>query len=281
MQRRDLLGLAVLPWLGACAAPAGRDRDGVQADPDGARLAAVIAGAHRDEANRARDPARHPFETLRFFGVAPGQTVIEVAPGAGWYTEILAPYLRGNGRLYAAHYPADARDEERRLARKRFSAKLAASPALYGEVRLGTQPVDERGFVDVAPPGGADRVLTFRNVHNWLEDGHLDASLRAFHAVLKPGGVLGVEEHRAPPGTPLQRMIATGYVTEALVIERAQAVGFTLSGHSEVNANPRDSHDHPNGVWSLPPTLRGGTVDRERFLAIGESDRMTLRFIKA
>ncbi|MDZ5457978.1 class I SAM-dependent methyltransferase [Azohydromonas lata] len=151
---------------------------------------------------------------------------------------------------------------------------------MYGDVRLGTQPVDARGFLDIAPEGGADRVLTFRNVHNWLQDGHLDASLRAFRAALKPGGVLGIEEHRAPPGTSLEHMNATGYVTEALVIERAQAAGFKLAGRSEINANPRDSHDHPDGVWSLPPTLRGGAVDRERFLAIGESDRMTLKFVK-
>jgi predicted methyltransferase len=279
MRRRDLIGLTALPWLGACATPRGRAT--AKADPDGARLAAVIAGVHRSEANRARDAARHPFETLRFFGVAPGQSVIEVAPGAGWYTEILAPYLRGNGTLYAAHYPANAPDEGRRTSRDNYARKLAAAPSLYGEVRLGTQPVAQHRFIGIAPEGGADRVLTFRNVHNWLEDGHLDASLRAFHAVLKPGGVLGVEEHRAPPGTPLARTIATGYVSESLVIERAQAAGFVFSGRSEINANPRDNHDHPNGVWSLPPTLRGGAIDRERFLAIGESDRMTLRFTKA
>lgn len=280
MQRRTLLGLVALPTLGACAGRPPRDPDAAPADAQGARLAAVIAGPQRSAANRARDAARHPYETLRFFGVAPGQTVIEIAPGGGWYTEILAPYLRGNGRLYAAHYPADAMDPGRRQSRERFAAKLAAEPAVYGEVHLGTQPVDARGFIDVAPAGGADRVLTFRNVHNWLQDGHLDASLRAFHAVLKPGGVLGVEEHRAPPGTPLERMMATGYVTEALVVERAQAAGFKLVGRSEINANPRDSHDHPDGVWSLPPTLRGGAVERERFLAIGESDRMTLKFVK-
>lgn len=123
-------------------------------------------------------------------------------------------------------------------------------------------------------------MLTFRNVHNWIEDGHLDETLRAFFAVLKPGGVLGVEEHRAPAGTPLARVISTGYVPEALVIDHARAAGFQLSGRSEINANPRDTKDHPNGVWSLPPTLRGGDTDRAKFVAIGESDRMTLKFVK-
>ena len=240
----------------------------------------MIAGAHRSADNRARDGARHPFETLRFFGLAPAQTVVEISPGAGWYTEILAPYLRDHGRLYAAHYPADAPAESQRIARARFEEKLLARPQLYDRVRLGTQPADGRGFVDIAPADGADLVLTFRNVHNWIEAGQLDAMLQAFFAVLKPGGLLGVEEHRAAPGTSLARVMASGYVPESLVIDRARAAGFELAGRSEINANPRDSRDHPDGVWSLPPTLRGGAAERERFLAIGESDRMTLKFVK-
>ncbi|KQV85655.1 methyltransferase [Rhizobacter sp. Root1221] len=243
-----------------------------------ADLAAVLDGPQRGAANRTRDAARHPLQTLTFFGLAPGQTVIEVAPGAGWYTEILAPYLRDQGHLYAAHYPADDPREEARTARARFAAKLAAAPATYDRVVLGTLPV--KAFTDISPPGGADLVLTFRNVHNWIEAGHLDDTLKAFHAVLKPGGVLGVEEHRAPPGTPLARVIASGYVPEELVIAHARAAGFEFVGRSDVNANPLDTHDHPNGVWSLPPTLRGGDTGRERFLAIGESDRMTLKFRK-
>jgi predicted methyltransferase len=240
----------------------------------------VLAGPQRSAANRARDAARHPFETLRFFGLQPEQTVVEVSPGGGWYTEILAPYLRERGRFYAAHYPQDADTDYQRKGRAAFDAKLAADPAVYERVRVGTQPTRGHGFLGIAPPGGADLVLTFRNVHNWIEAGHLQDSLRAFLDMLKPGGALGVEEHRAPPGTPLPRIIGSGYVPQDWLVEKARAVGFEFGGSSEINANPKDTKDHPNGVWSLPPTLRGGDVDRARFMAIGESDRMTLRLVK-
>jgi predicted methyltransferase len=270
MQRRTFT--AALAALAAKPLP-------LHAQAADAALMAAIAGPQRSAANRARDAARHPFETLRFFGLTPTQTVVEAAPGGGWFTEILAPCLRESGRLYAAHEPADDPSEYRRRSRRAFDDKLARNPELYDRVVVGTLPRTPR-FADIAPAGGADLVLTFRNVHNWLEDGHLEATLSAFHKVLKPGGVLGVEEHRAPPGTPLERMKASGYVTEELVIERVRAAGFELAARSEVNANPRDTHDHPNGVWSLPPTLRGGEADRARFIAIGESDRMTHRYVK-
>jgi predicted methyltransferase len=249
-----------------------------QGDID-AGLRSALAGAHRGAANRARDAARHPVETLRFFGLQPSQQVIEIAPGGGWYTEILAPYLRDHGRLYAAHEAADDADEYRRRGRRSFDEKLARNPELYDRVKVGLLPRTPR-FTDIAPPGGADLVLTFRNVHNWIEAGHLEESLRAFHAVLKPGGLLGVEEHRAPPGSSLDWIKKNGYVSEDLLIERARAAGFRLDARSEVNANPRDTKDHPHGVWSLPPTLRGGELDRERYLAIGESDRFTHRYVK-
>ena len=242
-------------------------------------LRQAIDGPQRSPANRARDAARHPADTLRFFGLSPQQTVVEIAPGGGWYTEILAPYLRDHGRLVAAHHATDDPDSAHRRARAQFGDKLAQDPGVYGRVKVATLP-SATTVAPIAPDASADLVLTFRNVHNWIEAGHLDESLRAFHAVLKPGGVLGVEEHRAPPGTPLARTIATGYVTEDFLVERAQAAGFELVARSEVNANPRDTHDHPDGVWSLPPVLRGGDVGRDAFLAIGESDRMTLKFRK-
>jgi len=250
-------------------------------DPDGALLAQAIAGPQRLPDERARDAARHPFETLRFFGIEPDMAVVEVAPGAGWFTAILAPYLRAQGRLYAAHYGRSDASDYRRRSREGFDARLAADPARYDKVVVGEMPGPDHGFRGIAPPGGADLVLTFRNLHNWMKAGHLDHSLRAFRDVLGQHGVLGIVEHRAAPGTSIGQMIDSGYVTEAFVVERARAAGFVLEASSEVNANPRDTRDHPHGVWSLPPTLRGGTRDRERFLAIGESDRMTLRFRKA
>jgi predicted methyltransferase len=221
---------------------------------------------------------RHPRETLLFFGLRADQKVIELSPGGGWYTEILAPVLRERGTLYAAHSPRDGTAYELK-SRTAFEDKLKTAPALYDRVQLGTLPKGA-SFADISVPGGADLVLTFRNVHNWIEEGHLDATLKAVYAVLKPGGVLGVEEHRASPGITLEQIRKTGYVSEAFVIERAQAAGFELAGRSEVNANPKDSHEHPHGVWSLPPTLRGGEVERAKYLAIGESDRMTLKFVK-
>lgn len=284
LTRRAVAALLMSPMLATGQPVPATKPSRAVADPDGRRLRAILDGPQRSTAARARDTARHPFETLRFFGLAPAQTVIEISPGGGWYTEILAPYLRERGRLYAAHFPTDATEEYARRGRARFVEKLRAEPAVYDRVVLGALSGDGRTLSGIAPrvaaQGGADLVLTFRNVHNWIEAGHLDDTLRAFHAVLKPGGVLGVEEHRAPDGLPLARIIDSGYVPEAFVIDRARAAGFVLEARSEVNANPRDTKDHANGVWSLPPTLRGGAVGRDAFVAIGESDRMTLKFRK-
>lgn len=268
MKLSSMLLTAMLLLCGAAAT----------AQPIDTLLDQAIAGPQRSQANKARDAARHPKETLLFFGLQPGQKVIEIAPGGGWYTEILAPVLRDKGALYAAHYPQGG-SEEQRKSRAAFEAKLKANPALYDQVKLGTLPL-KAGFTNITVPSGADLVLTFRNVHNWIEAGHLDETLKAFFAALRPGGVLGVEEHRAPPGATLEQIKQSGYVPEAYVIEHAQAAGFELLARSEINANPRDTHAHPHGVWSLPPTLRGGDVDRATYLAIGESDRMTLKFGK-
>jgi predicted methyltransferase len=217
---------------------------------------------------------------LQFFDLGPTQAVLEIAPGGGWYTDILAPYLHDAGQLYEAQYlstSADlaAEDSDTDAAYRR---KLASAPAVYGNVVVGTLHAGR--FIGFDAHERFDRVLTFRNIHNWIKDGQFDANLRAFHDALKQGGVLGVEEHRARPGTTVQQMIDSGYVTEAYVIEHAQAAGFVLVARSEINANPKDTKDYPHGVWSLPPTYRGGVVDRSRYAAIGESDRMTLKFVK-
>lgn len=277
VSRRRLIGAALLVGPLGAAWPGAR----AQADDaDGAALRAAITAPHRSAANRARDVFRHPYETLRFFGLRPEHTVVEVSPGGGWYTEILAPYLRERGRLVAAHYARDAASESQRTGRARFEEKLAAAPALYDRTVVVTQPGPGHGFIGELASGSADLVLTFRNIHNWIEAGHLEGSLRAFHAALRPGGVLGVEEHRAVPGTSVEQMMRSGYVEQDWFVRQAQAAGFVLDGASEANANPRDTRDHPHGVWSLPPTLRGGEADRARYVAIGESDRMTLRLLK-
>ena len=247
---------------------------------DTAALQAALDAPHRSAANRARDVFRNPLQTLQFFGLRPDHTVIELTPGAGWYTEILAPLLRDKGRYVAAHFAADHANAGARRARANFEARLAQTPALYGRAVVGSLPKDGRFGADVAPAGGADLVVTFRNVHNWLADSSLDTLLQACLAVLKPGGVLGVVDHRAAPGTPVALMMKSGYVTEALMEERATTAGFRPAGRSAVNANPRDTRDHAHGVWSLPPTLAGKDVDRERFVAIGESDRFTHRYRK-
>lgn len=272
-RRHFLARLAALPTLGIVRPLHASLQDDDQA------LRTLIASPHRSEAHRTRDAARHPYDTLRFFGIEPHHTVIEITPGTGWFTEILAPYLRERGRYIAAHYAQDAPLAYRRKLREDFEARLAARPDLYDRVQIGHfTPQGTLEGVQLA--GGADRVLTFRNVHNWLEAGHLDTSLRAFNHALKIGGMLGVEEHRAAQGTSVEEMKRSGYVTESLMSRQAMTAGFELTGRSEVNANPRDTRDHPHGVWSLPPTLRGGEVDRARFLAIGESDRFTHRYTK-
>lgn len=254
---------------------------GAPADP---ALDALVAGPQRSADNRARDAWRHPAETLRFFGVRPDAHVLELAPGGGWYTEILAPYLREQGKLYTAHYPRDDSADYRRQRRASFEALLASQPAVFDRVMSGTLPAAPfTGMDGLTFERPLDAVLTFRNVHNWLEDGHLDDRLKLFFNLLRPGGVLGIEDHRAAPGTPLARQIQSGYLTEALVVEHARLAGFELVGRSELNANPRDTKDYADGVWALPPTLRGapaGSAERARRQAIGESDRMTLKFVK-
>jgi len=236
-----------------------------------------LQGEHRTPEFAERDVWRHPAETLTFFDVDPAMTVVEIWPGGGWYTEILAPLMQ-EGTFYAAHFPTGIGVKFFDLSRQRFEEKLLSLPKVYGKVKLSTfDPA--RGQL-LTPEATADRVLTFRNVHNWLRTDSEQQAFNLFYQALKPGGILGVVEHRAKEGTTRQAMLASGYMTEAYVIELAENAGFVLEAKSDINANPKDSADHPAGVWTLPPTLRLGSENQEKYLAIGESDRMTLKFRK-
>ena len=271
--------LAVLLALGAPVAAHAEDAAAVAADA-AASLERAIKGDWRTPANVARDSYRHPAETLEFFGLKPDQTVIEITPGGGWYSEILAPFLRDRGVYVAAIVDPAAvaegsgRDYQQR-SRDGLEKKFAASPALYDKAKVVAYSPAAPVF---GAPGSADRVLTFRNVHNWRSAGQAEGMFKGFFDVLKPGGVLGVVEHRARRDVPADDN--SGYVGEAQVIALAEAAGFRLDGKSEVNANPRDTKDHPNGVWTLPPSNNHDPRDAARYKAIGESDRMTLRFVK-
>jgi predicted methyltransferase len=278
LSRACLLGLvlATAAPLAQAATPA--DAASVPA-PDAA-LQAAIDGSWRDPANTARDAHRHPGQTLAFFGIEPDMTVVEITPGGGWYAEILAPYLKERGKYVAAvvdpgAYEAGRQRDYYQKGKDGLAKKFAGAPAQF----------DQAAVVDYDPkapafgaPGSADMVLTFRNVHNWRGAGQAEGMFKAFHEVLKPGGVLGVVEHRAKADVPAEDK--SGYVGTDQVIALAKAAGFELAASSEVNANPRDTRDHPNGVWTLPPSNNHPEADRAKYQAIGESDRMTLRFVK-
>jgi len=266
MERRTAIGLLVLAACGPALA-------------DDA-LKAAITSAQRTPAFVARDSWRHPYETLTFFGIRNDMTVVELSPGAGWYTEILAPYLREHGKLtLAADDPQSSWPYYRRSA-ERLQAKLLAKPALYDRVQVGA--FEPPRLVQIAPAGSVDMVLTFRNVHNWAAEGEaaVKAVFKSVYDSLKPGGVFGVIDHRLPADKVQDAKASSGYVHTAYVTRLAQSVGFTLSASSEINANPKDSADHDEGVWALPPTYANKDKDRARYAGIGESDRMTLRFVK-
>jgi predicted methyltransferase len=239
-----------------------------------------LDGSHRAPGNAARNRYRHPKETLTFFGLDPSMSVVEIWPSGGWYLEILAPLLRDGGKYYAAGFALTAKrtPEWRKKMQRKLQEKLATRPDLYDRVVVTELSIPER--TEMAPPGTADMVLTFRNVHNWMKGAYAPAMFEAMFRALKPGGVLGVVEHRAKKGTSRNQMIESGYVTEAHVKKLAERAGFRFVAASEVNANPKDTADHPVGVWTLPPSLRRGDKDAAKYLAIGESDRMTLRFVK-
>lgn len=266
------LAIIALP---ACMSAAQADRPALS-NADQAALAAAVAAPTRTEANRARDPYRNPAATLAFFGVRPTDTVVELWPGGGWYTEILAPLTNGRGTLYAAGPWERGLGGVRRLQ--------TANAGVYGPVRLAEFPAAAGTTNPRVPDGSADVVLTFRNVHNWRFGG-VDNTREAFRQIftmLRPGGRLGIVEHRLAETQDTALEERSGYMKTSSVVAFAEAAGFRLVGQSEINANPRDTRDHAEGVWALPPTLRGATTDEERARrrAIGESDRMTLLFVR-
>ncbi len=239
------------------------------------RLDAAIAGEHRSAEDRARDRYRHPRETLLFFGLRPNQTVVEILPVGGWYTRIVAPVLRDRGLYVAAMPPAVAGTGEG--SRKAFTDILAAAPAVLDRVRV----VDfDIGKGNLVPDGTANLVMTFGNIHDWMAADRAEAAFRDMYRALRPGGTLGVVEHRGNEAVPQDPHARSGYVNQTWAIRLIQSAGFKLVAVSEVNANPRDTKNYSGGVWTLPPTLAAGQADRGKYLAIGESDQFTMKFVR-
>ena len=263
-----LLAAAVL--IAGCAVTSTREATAQALDN-------ILADPHRSEADRARDRYRHPKDTLLFFGVRPEMTVLEVWPEPGWYTDIIAPLVRDRGKYSAAVMEPDPASQfvTGRLAS--FRNKLAADPTLYGNATIVTFPAHGG---DVVPPGSIDLVVTFRNIHNWMSEGTASDAFATIFKALKPGGMLGVVDHRGSPGVPQDPKAKSGYVSEEYAIKLIEAQGFRLLGTSEINANPKDTKDYEQGVWTLPPTFRLGDKDRDKYTEIGESDRFTLKFEK-
>ena len=240
----------------------------------------ALQSSERNAKNSARDEYRHLAQTLAFFGFKPTMTVVEIAPGGGWYSEILAPALKEQGTYYAAHFPADSSVGYYQRSLAGFKQKVAEDE-LFSSVKITEfAPVTH---LDIAPAGSADMVLTFRNVHNWYmgkdKSGALSA-FQAFYKALKPGGTLGLVEHRLAEERADEDQKTSGYMKQSYVVDLAEQAGFELVASSEINTNPKDTADHPKGVWTLPPSLRLGEQDADKYKAIGESDRMTLKFKK-
>ncbi len=271
MRRRTALALLA---ASSNAVPAFAEMD----EATEAKLKQVLTGSHRSPENKARDVYRHPLETLKFFGLNQSMTVLEVWPEAAWYTEILAPLMKDSGRYIAADFDPTVSAAVKKMT-DALAAKFAGSPAVYGKAETGVLfPLTNK--LAPAPAGTVDMVLTFRNIHNWMARDQQDMMFKSFYEVLKPGGRLGVVEHRAPAGQPQDPKAKNGYVREDLAIAMGEKAGFKLLGKSEVNANPKDTKNYPKGVWTLPPTLMEGEKDKDNYIAIGESDRVTLLFEK-
>lgn len=278
----SLLSLIVVVMMAALNSPSSRAAHHEMDTATSAALDAAIAGEHRSEANKARDKFRRPKETLAFFGFRSDMTVVEIWPGGGWYTEILAPALKDSGKLYAAQYSLNPSYGYQRRYFGAFLSKLGETPKVYRDVEITT--LDIPYALAIAPPGTADMVLTFRNAHNWVSPGYgkhaASLSFKAMFDALKPGGVLGVVDHRWPDPNTEDPKADNGYISEERIIAFAKAAGFELATRSDMNRNSADGHEHPEGVWTLPPSLALGDKDREQYIAIGESDRMTLKFVK-
>ncbi|HEY6926154.1 MAG TPA: hypothetical protein VI653_21910 [Steroidobacteraceae bacterium] len=264
------LALAATPSLASSAAVS--ETSGA----DLAKLKAIVNGDQRSAANKARDKYRHPVETLAFFGIRPNMTVVELWPFGGWYTEIIAPYVKDKGTYYAAAMDPTSTAREDTQYNAELKKLLEAHPDQYGKVKWS---VLAKGKYNLAPDGSADLVVTFRNIHNWVWAGDEKEVFDAAFRALKPGGVLGVEEHRAndPKAKPGR---GQAYVGEDYAIALIESAGFKLAGRSNINNNPKDTKDYPQGVWTLPPSFALGDTDRAKYAAIGESDRFTLRFVK-
>jgi predicted methyltransferase len=249
---------------------------GAMAASSDSALTAAIADTSRSTNFVARDSARHPAQELTFFGIRPTMTVVELWPGGGYWTEILGPYLAaGGGTYYAALEPAGSSESDQTNAR--WHARIASLKSRIGNVHETTLGV---GHFEIAPAGSADLILTFRNLHNWMDGGYADKALAACFGALKPGGILGIEEHRGRNDKVQDPKAADGYVREDYTIALAQKAGFVLAGKSEINANSKDTKDWPDGVWTLPPTLSQGEKDRAKYLAVGEADNFVLKFRK-
>ena len=273
MSAKQTLAAALL----ACATLVGACTEVTSRQTTAETLTTILTGDQRGPEERARDVYRHPKETLLFFGIRPEMKLLEVWPEPGWYTEIIAPLLREKGKYYAGVIAADPANKHITQRLENFRAKLAARPDLYDRVVVVSFPDDVGTSV---PAASLDMVVTFRNIHNWMAQGTAPQMFAAMYRALKPGGVLGVVEHRGNPAVPQDPLAKSGYVNEDYAIKLIEAQGFRLVAKSEVNDNPKDTKDYEQGVWTLPPTYRLGARDHDKYAAIGESDRFTLRFVK-